>query len=38
MRTDDEIDIWSGSPEATVSYGQPPVLPVDEDAKQNGNQ
>lgn len=30
----DEIDVWS-DPEANVGYGQPPVLPIEEDAKQN---
>ena len=38
MRTDGDLDVWSGDTEATVNYGQPPVLPVEEDTKQNSNQ
>ena len=33
--TDDEpLDEWGPDPEALVGYGQPPVLPLDEEMNQ----
>ena len=34
--TDDEpLDEWGPDPEAVVGYGQPPVLPLDEEMNQH---